>query len=109
MALAHVSNRYHQSLRNQLIYKGTVVPTNSAKLMVLFLSILGWSLLESLGRSSSQIDIQPAQKGWSGKGMPVASSMPKSVFFLRKGKRSVVDSFVITYISSMKLLDIYHG
>ena len=46
---AHVSSRYHQSFRNQLIYKGIVVPTNGAKLMVLLLSILGWSLLESLG------------------------------------------------------------
>ena len=37
-------------------------------LMVLFLSILGWSLLESLGRSSGRIDMQPAHKGWSGGG-----------------------------------------
>ena len=62
---AHVSNRYHQSLRNQLICEGTVVPTDGAKLMVLFLSILGLILLESLGRSSGRINIQPAQKGWS--------------------------------------------
>ena len=51
MTPAHVSSRYHQSLRNQLICKGTVVPTDGAKLMVFFLSKLGWSLLESLGRS----------------------------------------------------------
>ena len=36
---AHVSSRYHQSLRNQLICKGIVVPTDSAKLMVLVLSV----------------------------------------------------------------------
>ena len=48
---AHVSSQYHQSLRNQFICKGTVVPTDSAKLMVLFLSILGRSSLESLGWS----------------------------------------------------------
>ena len=83
MTPAHVSSRYHQSLRNQLICEGTVVPTNGgryhqlicegtfvptngAKLMVLFLSILDWNLLESLGRSLDRIDIQPAQKGWSG-------------------------------------------
>ena len=77
--------------------------------MVLFLSILGWSLLESLGRSSGRIDIQPTQKGWSDKGMPVVSLMPKSVSFLRKGKRSAVDSFVITYLYSVELLGIYHG
>ena len=57
---AHVSSRYHQLLRNQLICEGIVVPTDEAKLMVLFLSILGWSLLESLGYASGQIDIQPA-------------------------------------------------
>ena len=37
----YVSSRYHQSLRNQLICKGTVVPIDDAKLMVLFLSKLG--------------------------------------------------------------------
>ena len=68
VAPAHVSSRNHQSLRNQLICKEIVVPTDDAKLMVLSLLILGWSLLESLGRSSSQIDIQPAQKGWSREG-----------------------------------------
>ena len=62
---AHVSSRYHQSLRNQLICKGTIVPTDGAKLMVLFLLKSGWSLMESLGRSSGRIDIQPAHKGWS--------------------------------------------
>ena len=36
--------------------------------MVLFLLILGWSLLESLGRSLGWIDMQPVQKGWSGGG-----------------------------------------
>ena len=48
---AHVSSRYHQLLRNQFICKGTVVPTDDAKLMVLFLSIRGKSVLGSLGRS----------------------------------------------------------
>ena len=48
------------SLRNQLICKGTVVPTDGAKLMVLFLSILGWSSLESLGLLSGRVDIQYA-------------------------------------------------
>ena len=49
MTPTHVSSRYHQSLRNQFICKGTVVPIDSANLMVLFLSILGRSFLESLG------------------------------------------------------------
>ena len=46
---AHVSSRYHQSLRNRFIYKGTIVPTDGAKLMALFLSKLGWSLQEKRG------------------------------------------------------------
>ena len=36
---AHVPSRYHQSLRNQLICKGIVIPTDDSKLMVLFLSV----------------------------------------------------------------------
>ena len=48
---AHVLGRYHQSLRISFICRGTVVPTNVGKLMVLFLSILGWIVSESLGRS----------------------------------------------------------
>ena len=51
----------------------------------------------SLGR----IDVQHAQKGWSDGGMPGASPMPKSVSFLRHGKRSTVDGFVIAYLSSV--------
>ena len=39
VAPAHVSSQYHQSLRNQLICKGTVVPTDDAKLMVFFLMV----------------------------------------------------------------------
>ena len=41
---AHVSSQYHQSLKNQFSFRGTVVPIDGAKLMVFFLSILGWSL-----------------------------------------------------------------
>ena len=41
--------------------------------------------------------------------MSTASPMPKSVYFLRKGERSTIDSFVITYLSSVELLGIYHG
>ena len=48
---AHVSSQHHQSLRNQFICKGRVVPTDGAKLMVLFLSIRGRSVLGSLGQS----------------------------------------------------------
>ena len=76
--------------------------------MVFFLSILSWSLLELLGRSSSRIDMQPAQKGWSGGGVLAASPMPKSVSFLRKRKRSTVEGFVIAYLSLVELFGIYH-
>ena len=41
--------------------------------------------------------------------MSAASSMPKLVSFLRKGKRSTIDGFVIAYLSSVELLGIYHG
>ena len=41
--------------------------------------------------------------------MPTTSPMPKSVSFSRKGKRSIVDGFVIAYLSSVELLGIYHG
>ena len=78
-------------------------------MMALLLSILGWSLLESLGCPSGRIDIQPAQKGWSGGGMSAASSMPKLVSFLRKGNISTVDGLMIVCLSSVELFGIYHG
>ena len=74
--------------------------------MVLLLSILGWSCWAGL---SGQIDVQPAQKWWSGRGMSVDSPMAKLVSFLRQGKISIVDGFMIAYISSIELLGIYHG
>ena len=42
-------------------------------------------------------------------GVSIASPMGKSVSFLRKGKRSYVDGFVIAYLSSVELLGIYIG
>ena len=53
--------------------------------------------------------MQPAQKGWSSGGVSATSLMLKSVSFLRKGKRSTVDGFVIAYLSLVELLGIYHG
>ena len=41
--------------------------------------------------------------------MSTASSMPKSVSFSRKGKGSIVDGFVIAYLSLVELLGIYRG
>ena len=41
--------------------------------------------------------------------MLTASPMPKSVSFLRKGKRSTIDGFVIAYLSLVELLGIYRG
>ena len=35
--------------------------------------------------------------------------MANSVYFLRNGKRSIVYGFVIAYLSSVELLDIYRG
>ena len=41
--------------------------------------------------------------------MSAAFLMPKSVSFLRQGKRSIVDGFVIAYLSLVELLGIYRG
>ena len=49
------------------------------------------------------------KKGGPAGGVPVASPMPKSISFLRKGKRSTVDGFVIAYLFFMELLVIYRG
>ena len=43
--------------------------------------------------------MQPVEKGWSGGGVPTAAPMPKSVSFLRKRKKSIVDGFLIAYLS----------
>ena len=42
-------------------------------------------------------------------GVPAIYPMSKSVSFLRKGKISTVDGFLIAYLSSVELLSIYHG
>ena len=110
MAPSHVSSRYHQSLRNQLICKGTVILTYGAKLMVLFLSILGWSLLESLGtifRAGLMYNLH--KRSGPVRCVSAASPMPKPISFLRKGKRSTMDGLAIAYLSLVELLDIYHG
>ena len=114
MTPAHVSSRYHQSLRNQLICKGIVVPTDDTKLMVFFLSKLGWSYglepVETSGMIRQSCTIRNLhKKGGLTRGVSAASSMPKSVSFLQKGKRSTVDGIVIAYLSSVEFLGIYRG
>ena len=49
------------------------------------------------------------RKGGPAGGVLVASLMPKSISFSRKGKRSIVDGFVIAYLSLVEFLGIYHG
>ena len=56
-------------------------------MMVIFLPILGWIFLGSLGRSVRlnrriTCNLQPALKRWSGEGVPAASLMPKLDSFL---------------------------
>ena len=93
-----------------IICKGTVIPTDDAKLMVLFLSILGWSLLESLESIRGAESINNLhKKGGPAGDAPATSSMPKSVSFSRKGKISTVDGSVIAYLSLAELFGIYHG
>ena len=41
--------------------------------------------------------------------MPATSPMAKLVSFSRKGKRLIVDGFVIVYLSLVELFCIYHG
>ena len=53
--------------------------------------------------------MQPVLKGWSGEGVPASSLMPKSVYFLLKGKNSTVDGVMIAYLLLVGLLDIYSG
>ena len=60
--------------------------------MVLFLSILGWSLLESFGlvrRAGLMYNLH--NKGGPTAGASTASPMPKSVSISREGKKSTVD------------------
>ena len=66
------------------IWKGTVVPTDDVKLMMLFQLKLGLSVLDLLGRSTVSGLWTPLQKQETkriGGGLPVASPMPKSVLF----------------------------
>ena len=49
------------------------------------------------------------RKGGPIEGVLAASPMPKSISFSRNGKRLTVDGFVIAYLFSVELLDIYHG
>ena len=82
MAPAHVSSRYHQSLRNQLICKGTVVPTDDAKLMGAFSIDTGLELVGVAGpirRAGSIYNLH--RKGGPAGGVPAVSPMPKSVSF----------------------------
>ena len=51
----------------------------------------------------------PGGGGGGGGLLSSSSPMPKSFSFSRKGKISIVDGFVITYLSLVELLDIYHG
>ena len=67
-------------LEVNFICKGTVVPTDGAKLIMLFQSELGWSMLELLGQSADSVRWTPLQKQETkriGGGSPVASPMPK--------------------------------
>ena len=54
-------------------------------------------------------DLQPVEKGWFGGRVPGPAPMPRLVSFLRKRKKSTVYGFLITYLSLVELLSIYHG
>ena len=67
----------------------------------------GFGTSELIRRACTTCNLH--KKGSPARGVLAASPMHKSASFLRKGKRSTVDSFVIAYLSSVELLDIYHG
>ena len=80
----HVSSRYHQSLRNQFICKGTVVSTTTPTDGDFSIDT-GLEPLKVIGqarRTGSMYNLQPALKEWSDGGVSVASPMPKLVSFL---------------------------
>ena len=64
------------------ICKGTVIPTDDAKLMMLFQPEMGLSMPDLLDRPADSVRWTPLQKQETkriGEGLPVASPMPKSV------------------------------
>ena len=84
LALLQLVFRVDTISRLEVIFicKGNVVPTDGAKLMILFQLELGLSMLDLLGRSADSVHWTPLQKQETkriGGGSPVASPMPKSV------------------------------
>ena len=57
-----------------------------------------FGVVGSIYWTASLYNLQPALKGWSGKGAPAGSSMSKSISFLLKGKNSTVDDVMIAYL-----------
>ena len=52
-------------------------------------------------------NLQPALKGWSGEGAAAGSPIPKLVSFLLKGKNSIVDGVMISYLFVVEWVGIY--
>ena len=52
-------------------------------------------------------NLEPTLQGWSGGGVPASSSMPKSAYFLLKGKNSTSDSVMIAYLFVVEWVGIY--
>ena len=55
----------------------------------------------------SLYNLQPALQGWSDGGAPTDSPMPKSAYFLLKGKNSTIDSVMIAYLFVVEWVGIY--
>ena len=101
MTPAHVSGRYHQSLRIRFHLWRDSRSHRRCQTDGAFSTDYGLDLLEVAGPVSwaeSLYNLQHALKGWSGEGAPVDSAMPKSVSFLLKGKNSTVDGVMIAYL-----------
>ena len=85
---AHVSGRYHQSLRIQIYLSRNSRSHRRRQTDGAFSTDSGLDRLGVVGSvywAESLYNLQPALKGWSGEGAPAGSPMPKSISFLLKG------------------------
>ena len=110
MTPAHVSGRYHQSLRIQFYLqrnnRSHIWHQTDGAFSI-------YSRLDRLGVAGptcwaeSLYNLQPTLKGWSDKGASAGSLMPKSLSFLLKGKNSTVDGVRIAYLFMVEWVGIY--
>ena len=110
MTPAHVSGRYHQSLRIQFYLSWNSRSHRRRQTDGAFSTDSGLVHLGVIGPvcwAESLYNLQLALKRWSGEGAPADSPMPKSFSFLLKGKNSTVDGVMIAYLFMVEWVGIY--